>query len=245
MTDITNLRLSSKGLYSIDFDGVRVISDGLVKGAGASIPSTPTDTTNIRLTPDGSVVIGGFDGVRLGQENLITAIDGGGGGTGGSGPHPPPTPLIVVITDVAKGDLTVYQNGGFLYNYTGSGAPDTDSFTYELTDADGTSNIATVSLTISAPPAATVPDIVGLTSVAATTALLAEGLIPGTITGDVDPVVSQDPASGTSTVEGAAVDYALTSAGNEELYLGDTLVTELYLGNTSVTEMYLGDTKVF
>lgn len=59
-------------------------------------------------------------------------------------------PYVVLITDTTKGDLNLYSNGSFSYDYTSGAAPDTDSFQYQITDDNGTSNTATVSLTIDA-----------------------------------------------------------------------------------------------
>ena len=58
-------------------------------------------------------------------------------------------PSVQLVLNVAKGNLSLLEDGSFTYDYTGGNAPDTDSFTYTLTDSYGTSNISTVSITIS------------------------------------------------------------------------------------------------
>lgn len=57
---------------------------------------------------------------------------------------------------------------------------------------------------------AIVPDVVGLTQVAAESRLLDVNLIKGTVTNSTDPVVSQDPVAGTSVDQGSAVDLTMT-----------------------------------
>ena len=56
-----------------------------------------------------------------------------------------------------------------------------------------------------------VPNVVGLTQAAAAIAITGVGLIVGTVTGTVDPVLSQDPVATTVVASGSAVDLTLTS----------------------------------
>jgi len=58
---------------------------------------------------------------------------------------------------------------------------------------------------------ASVPNVVGLTQAAAETALIAAGLIKGTVTLTVDPVASQLPLAGAVVVAGSAVAITMTS----------------------------------
>lgn len=62
-------------------------------------------------------------------------------------------------------------------------------------------------------PAATtiVPNIVGLTAVAADAAILGASMVVGTVTGTVDPVATQGTAATTVVPTGTALDYALTA----------------------------------
>lgn len=60
-----------------------------------------------------------------------------------------PLGLTINLTqDTTKGVLVLEQDGSFTYDYTADNAPDTDEFRYTITDANGTSNEAIVSLTI-------------------------------------------------------------------------------------------------
>ena len=64
----------------------------------------------------------------------------------------------------------------------------------------------------SLPTGATiVPNVVGLTQVDAEAALVAEGLIKGTVTLTVDPVASQLPVAGAIVASGSAIDLTMTS----------------------------------
>jgi len=55
-----------------------------------------------------------------------------------------------------------------------------------------------------------VPGVIGLGATAADSAITGAGLIVGTVTGDLDPVISQNPSEGTQVSPGSAVDYGLT-----------------------------------
>ena len=59
--------------------------------------------------------------------------------------------------------------------------------------------------------AVSVPDVVGLTQVAATAAITGAGLVLGTVTGTVDPVISQSPVAATIVALGSSVDITLTA----------------------------------
>ena len=67
----------------------------------------------------------------------------------------------------------------------------------------------------SGPAAETVPDVVGLTQGNAALTITGTGLVVGVITEQTDPapvgeVISQDPAAGTITVDGSAVDLVVS-----------------------------------
>ena len=56
-----------------------------------------------------------------------------------------------------------------------------------------------------------VPDVVGLTQAAETTAITDASLTVGTVTGTVDPVASQNPIAGSLAERGSSVDITLTA----------------------------------
>lgn len=60
-----------------------------------------------------------------------------------------------------------------------------------------------------------VPNVVGLSLVDATAAIEGAGLVLGSVTGTTDPVVSQDPVSGSLVDPGTLVDVALTAVVSE------------------------------
>jgi len=55
-----------------------------------------------------------------------------------------------------------------------------------------------------------VPNVVGMTTAEATTALSDAGFTLGTVTGTIDPVASQSPTAGSFEILGTAVDLTLT-----------------------------------
>ena len=67
------------------------------------------------------------------------------------------------------------------------------------------------------PPPVNVPNVVGLTQAAATTAITNAGLVVGTVTSQSDPnipagqVISQNPAAGASVAAGSAVNLVVSS----------------------------------
>lgn len=56
-----------------------------------------------------------------------------------------------------------------------------------------------------------VPNIVGLTAAAADAAILGANMVVGTVTGTIDPVLTQGTPAATVVPTGTALDYALTA----------------------------------
>jgi hypothetical protein len=94
-----------------------------------------------------------------------------------------------------------------------------------------------VDLTVSTGPASvSVPDVVGLTQSAATTAITNAGLVVGTVTQQASAtvpagsVISQDPVAGTSVAAGSAVDLTVSS-GTPTTVSGSVAPSALAFGN--------------
>ncbi len=94
-------------------------------------------------------------------------------------------------------------------------ASDTDlTFEITATDSIGQTSIGTISITVQP---ATVPNVVGSTQAAATTAITGAGLSVGTVTTAtsttvaIGKVISQNPASGASVAPGSAVNLVVSS----------------------------------
>ena len=87
-----------------------------------------------RLTSDGLVDVD-FSDQRLTSGGLVEGS---------------PRYSINLITDTSKGILVLSQDGSFTYDFDDGTytAPTTDFFTYTITDVNGTSNVATVEITI-------------------------------------------------------------------------------------------------
>ena len=77
--------------------------------------------------------------------------------------------------------------------------------------ADSLAGVIDISEThCSLPSFTVVPDIVGLDAVDADAAILAAGMIVGTVTNATDPVTAQGTVAGTLVNPGQALDYTLT-----------------------------------
>lgn len=90
-----------------------------------------------------------------------------------------------------------------------------------------------------------VPDIVGDTAAVADGKITGAGLVVGTVTGDIDPVIAQNPAAGTQVALGSAVDYTLTTgSGAQYLFMGSLPVNDVRVGGNTCKIM-LNDVQVW
>jgi VCBS repeat-containing protein len=106
--------------------------------------NTATVTLTVTAVNDAPVAVNDSYGVGQGQVLTVTAPGVMGNDTDVEGSALTATRL----TGVAHGTLTFNSNGSFTYTPVSSYAG-TDSFTYQVSDGSATSNIATVTITIS------------------------------------------------------------------------------------------------
>ncbi|MBK7664784.1 MAG: tandem-95 repeat protein [Sterolibacteriaceae bacterium] len=152
VTDVTHgtLTLNADGSFSYTHDGSENFSDsftyrltdndGQVSDATVSISITPVSDTTPAANADAiSVAEGGTATTLVGGATSVMANDTG----------LTDTPVNVsLVSDVSHGTLTLNADGTFSYTHDGS-ENFSDSFSYRLTDNDGQSSDATVSITIS------------------------------------------------------------------------------------------------
>ena len=115
-------------------------NDGETSEATVSITITPVSDT----TPAANA-----DAISVAEGGTATSLDGGATNVKTNDTGLSDTPVNVsLVTDVSHGSLTLNADGTFSYVHDGS-ENFSDSFSYRLTDNDGQTSTATVSITIS------------------------------------------------------------------------------------------------
>ncbi|MET0070595.1 MAG: Ig-like domain-containing protein [Candidatus Thiodiazotropha sp.] len=151
VTDVTNglLILNGDGSFSYTHDGSENFTDsftyritdndGETADVTVSIDVTPvSDATPVANADSISVAEGGTATTLLGGSTTVLDNDVGLGDT---------PAMISLVTDVTNGTLTLNGDGTFSYTHDGS-ENFTDSFTYRVTDNDGETADATVTIDI-------------------------------------------------------------------------------------------------
>jgi hypothetical protein len=114
-----------------------------------------------------------------------------------------------IVTQPANGAI-----GGTPPNVTytpAAGYTGADSFTFKANDGKADSNVASVSVTVTAPATVLAPSVVGMARTSAETAIVSAGLVVGSVSEAYSDtvasgiVISQNPAAGTSVVPGTTV----------------------------------------
>ena len=113
--------------------------------------------------------------------------------------------IAILITNVSHGTLTLNANGSFTYmpetNFNG-----TDSFTYKVNDGELDSNVATVTITVTAVNDAPVAEDITVTTPEGTAIDIT--LIGSDVDGDtLTYAIVDGPANGTVTIVGNVVTY--------------------------------------
>ncbi|MGJ3648708.1 putative Ig domain-containing protein [Sphingomonas sp. GlSt437] len=179
-------------------------------------PSAGSGTVSVTATVNGQTSPGGVNftfidtpiaadktGVTVAYNSAGTAIDLSGSITGG--PHS----SIAVGTAPQHGTTAI---AGDVVTYTPTaGYYGTDSFTYSASGTGGTSNTATVSLTVATPPAPTASDRTGVSIGYNSTGTAID--LSGNVSGVYASIaIGTAPAHGTATISGSTVTY--TPAAN-------------------------------
>ncbi|MEO5925046.1 MAG: Ig-like domain-containing protein [Bryobacteraceae bacterium] len=103
----------------------------------------------------------------------------------------------IEVADSANGTTTVSPNGGFTFTPT-TGYTGTTSFTYKVNNGLMDSNVATVTITVTAAPVATNDAYVATSGVALN--VVAPGLLSNDTGGTLTAIKLTNPANGTATV---------------------------------------------
>ena len=202
---------TTPGNNTVNFGaGTGTVTAASATSLTVTTPATGTGTVNVTVTVNGQTsttgptftfiakpVAADKPGVGVAYNSAGTPIDLSASISGG--PHS----SIAIGTAAAHGTTSI---AGDVVTYTPTaGYYGADSFTYTATGAGGTSNVATVSITVATPAAPTVADKPGVTT-AFNTAVAID--LSGSITGVHSSIaVSTAPAHGTTSIAGDIVTY--------------------------------------
>jgi beta-lactam-binding protein with PASTA domain len=183
--------------------------------ASDGIATSNAATVTINVTRPAGQPVANNDAVTTPQNTPVTsnvdANDTNGGAPGGAlvqasltVRRAPLNGTAVAITDgTGNRQVTYTPNAGFV---------GVDTYTYTIADTAATSNVATVTVTVTAPPATVaVPAVVNLTQAAAQAAITGAGLTVGAVTQATSAtvpsgsVISSTPVAGTVVATGSAV----------------------------------------
>ena len=154
VTDVVNgtLTLNTDGTFSYTHDGTDTTSDSFEYSVQDSNGAT-SNTATVQIT------IGGVNDDPVANDDSITVDEGGTATVLDStetsvksndtdSEDITPAGNVALVSDVSNGTLTLNTDGTFSYTHDGSETT-TDSFTYTVDDSAGaTSNVATVSITV-------------------------------------------------------------------------------------------------
>ncbi|WP_193844447.1 Ig-like domain-containing protein [Flavobacterium hungaricum] len=140
------LTLNANGSFTYVHDGSETITDSFTYRANDGTASSNIATVTITVTPvnDAPIAVndaytvleGGTLTVTAANNILLNDTDAEGN-----------TLTAVLVSGPANGSLTLNSNGTFTYVHNGSETT-TDSFTYRANDGTASSNIATVTITV-------------------------------------------------------------------------------------------------
>ncbi|MBK7664783.1 MAG: tandem-95 repeat protein [Sterolibacteriaceae bacterium] len=151
VTDVSHgsLTLNADGSFSYVHDGSENFSDSFSYRLTDNDGETSTATVSITITPvSDTTPVANADAISVAEGGIATTLVGGAASVMANDSGLSDTPVNVsVVTDVAHGTLTLNADGTFSYVHDGS-ENFSDSFSYRLTDNDGETSTATVSITI-------------------------------------------------------------------------------------------------
>ncbi len=223
-----SLTLLADGTFSYTNDGSEYSSDSFVYRVTDIDGQTSDANVTITITPvSDETPVATADVITLAEGGTATSLDNGFASVLGNDTGLADTPATVtLVSDVARGSLTLLADGTFSYTHNGS-ENFTDSFTYRVTDNDGQTSDATVTITITPvndnPPVADTESFTVLEGGTATEADLDAGtsLLDGdtdidlpndTLTVNTTPVVGPSHGSLTLNPDGS---FSYTHDGSE------------------------------
>ncbi|MBK7664786.1 MAG: tandem-95 repeat protein [Sterolibacteriaceae bacterium] len=141
--------LNADGTFSYVHDGSENFSDSFSYRLTDNDGETSTATVSITITPvSDTTPVASDDAISVAEGGTATSLVGGATNVKTNDTGLSDTPVNVsLVTDVSHGSLTLNADGTFSYVHDGS-ENFSDSFSYRLTDNDGETSTATVSITI-------------------------------------------------------------------------------------------------
>ncbi len=179
-------------------------------------------TVNITVTPVNGAPVAVDDSLVVAQDSGPTAHASVLGND--SDPDNGPDPLtVVLVTDTANGTLALNLDGTYSYE-PNPGQSDPDSFTYRASDGADVSNIATVSITVTAAPVAPVVAVddpgysVGEDGVLSGSTILVNDTGAITSVSLVSPSINGPTFNGTGTIALNTVTGTFTYTPNPDFF---------------------------
>ncbi|HEX9985548.1 MAG TPA: Ig-like domain-containing protein [Thermoanaerobaculia bacterium] len=207
------LTFNADGSFTYVHDGSETTSDSFTYKANDGSVDGNTTTVTIAVTPVNDTPVAANDSFTVAEGGTLNVA---APGVLANDTDPDSSITATLVTGPAHGSLTLNADGSFVYVHDG-GETTSDSFTYTANDGSATSNVATVSITVT--PVNDAP-------VAANDAYsVAEGgtlniAAPGVLGNDTDPDSSitatlvSGPANGSLTLN-ANGSFTYTHNGSE------------------------------
>ncbi|MES9950937.1 MAG: Ig-like domain-containing protein, partial [Candidatus Thiodiazotropha sp.] len=231
VTDVTNgsLTLNGDGTFSYTHDGSENFTDSFTYRVTDNDGETADATVTINVTPvSDATPVANADSISVAEGGTATTLDGGFSTVLNNDTGLGDTPVTVsLITDVTNGTLTLNSDGTFSYTHDGS-ENFTDSFTYRITDNDGETADATV--TINVTPVSDATPVANADSIS-----VAEGGTATTLDGGFSTVLNNDTGLGDTPVTVSLI----TDVTNGSLTLnGDGTFSYTHDGSENFTDSF-------
>ncbi|MCG8013830.1 MAG: Ig-like domain-containing protein [Candidatus Thiodiazotropha weberae] len=188
VTDVNygTLTLNSDGTFSYTHNGSENFTDNFTYRLTDNDGQTSDATVNITITPlSDSLPVANDDSLSLAQGGTATTLTGGSATVLNNDTGLSDTPATVsLVTDVTNGTLILNGDGTFSYTHDGSSNL-LDAFTYRVTDNDGQTSDASVSISVT-------PAVDAIPTANADTISLAAGGTATTLVGGSATVLNND-----------------------------------------------------
>ncbi|MEW8008326.1 MAG: Ig-like domain-containing protein, partial [Candidatus Thiodiazotropha endolucinida] len=231
ITNVTNgsLTLNGDGTFSYTHDGSENFTDSFTYRITDNDGETADATVTINITPvSDQTPVANADSITVAEGATATTLVGGSSTVLNNDTGLSDTPVTVsLITDVTNGILTLNSDGTFSYTHDGS-ENFTDSFTYRVTDNDGETADATVTINVISnnnPPEASDTNISVLEDNVYT------GNLPAAVDGDGDTVtyrLDSNPVHGSITLD---MDGGFSYTPDADYHGADSFIYSVSDGN--------------
>ncbi|MEW8660421.1 MAG: FG-GAP-like repeat-containing protein, partial [Candidatus Thiodiazotropha endolucinida] len=231
VTDVTNgsLTLNGDGTFSYTHDGTENFTDSFTYRVTDNDGQTADATVTINITPvSDATPVANADSITVAEGGTTTTLVGGSSTVLNNDTGLGDTPVTVsLVTDVVNGTLTLNGDGTFSYTHDGT-ENFTDSFTYRVTDNDGQTADATV--TINVTPVSDETPVANADSIT-----VAEGATATTLVGGSSTVLNNDTGLGDTPV----IVSLITDVTNGSLTLnGDGTFSYTHDGSENFTDSF-------